>query len=141
MSFQDLHTNWKESKLAVVMFEPFVPSSIVRPLSDGLFPHATFASPLNAALWWGNDRTQDARGFKYLNEATNKFEKILKADGQPVDEMALYPNYADTFHTVEQLYGPNLEKGIQVRERYDPTNVMLRTGGVETPIEKIRGRT
>lgn len=111
------------------MFEPFVPSSIVGPLSDGLFPHATFASPLNAALWWNDDSSHDLHGFKALNDATNEFEDILRADGQPVDDMMLYPNYADTFHTVGQLCGPNLDRGVQLRRKYDPEDVMLRTGG------------
>lgn len=110
------------------MFEPFVPNSILRPLTDGLFPHATYASPLNAALWW-TDPTENATGRWALRENTNQFEEILRADGQPVDEMMLYPNYADSTHTVEQIYGPNLARGKALRAKIDPKGVMLRAGG------------
>lgn len=119
--FADTHS-------AVIVFEPFVPSSVVRLLTDGVFPHAVFASPLNAALWW-TDPSEDAAGLAALDSAADQFEMALRADGQPVDDMMLYSNYADADHTTAELYGPNLAQAVALREKIDPTGVMLRTGG------------
>lgn len=110
------------------MFEPFVPSSILRPLTDGAFPHAVYASPLNAALWW-TDPAEDAAGLDALDGAVNQFTATLKAQNQPVNQMMLYPNYADAHHSVSQLYGPNLARAKALRTKIDPKGVMLRTGG------------
>lgn len=90
-SFADTHS-------AVVVFEPFVPSSVIRPLTDAVFPHAFYASPLNTALWW-TDPANDAAGLAALDNTATHFTAALRADGQPVDGMALYPNYADTLTT------------------------------------------
>lgn len=127
-NFQKLDTGFPDSQSAVVMFEPFIPSAIVGPLSDGLFPHEIFASPLNCALWW-TDPTEDDAGHKALQQTAKKFTEILRKDGQPVDKMAVYPNYADASHTVKDLYGPNLARGKKLRKQIDPHGVMLRTGG------------
>lgn len=110
------------------MFEPFVPNAITRPLSDGVFPHNVYASPLNAALQW-TDPAQDAAGLKALDGAADKFESVLRKAGEPVDQMMLYPNYADADHRISELYGPNLARAKALRKKIDPTGVMLRTGG------------
>lgn len=112
----------------MIVFEPFVPSSIIRPLTDGVFPHAVFASPLNAALWW-TDPAEDASGLAALDSATTQMQSFLSSQGQPVSQMMLYPNYADADHSIAQLYGPNLAKAKALRAKYDPKGVMLRTGG------------
>lgn len=105
-----------------------MPSSILRPLSDGVFPHAVYASPLNAALWW-TDPSQDAAGLAALDRAVNQLEAVLRAQRQPVDQMMLYPNYADVNHSLKQLYGTNLARAVALRKKIDPKGVMLRAGG------------
>lgn len=62
-----------------------MPSAILRPLSDGVFPHSVFASPLSVAMWWA-DPADDPIAIKALDGTTNQFEAVLRAAGQPVDE-------------------------------------------------------
>lgn len=113
---------------ANVIFEPFIPSAILRPNTDGVFAHSVYASPLNVALWWKN-ASQDAAGAQALDATANSYEAILKAAGQPVDTMLLYPNYADANHPASAVYGPNLPQAVALRKQIDPNGVMLRTGG------------
>lgn len=112
----------------MVIFEPFVPNSVIRPLSDGVFAHSVYASPLNTALWW-TDPSEDAAGLKAIDTTATSFETLLKSAGQPTSSMVLYPNYADADHTVSELYGANLAQAIALRTKIDPKGVMLRTGG------------
>lgn len=113
---------------AAVVFEPFIPNAIVRPLSDGAFAHSVYASPLNTVLWW-TDPSQDAAGLKAIDATANSFEALLTSSGQPTSSMMLYPNYADADHPVSALYGPNLPQAVALRESIDPAGVMLRAGG------------
>lgn len=128
LRFQNLGSSFSGANSAVIVFEPFVPKSILRPDTDGVFPHSVYASPLNAALWW-TDPSKDAAGLAALDSAVAQFTTVLRNEGQPVDQMMLYPNYADVSHTMSQLYGPNLAQAKTLRAKYDPQGVMLRTGG------------
>lgn len=112
----------------MIVFEPFVPNSILRPDTEGVFPHSVYASPLNAALWW-TDPADDAAGHAALDATVEEFETVLRNAGQPVDDMMLYPNYAGASYTMAELYGPNLVQAKALRAEIDPQGVMLRTGG------------
>lgn len=105
-----------------------MPSSIVRPDTDGVFPHSVYASPFNVGLFWTNT-ADDVAGAAALDNMLTQFTAVLKADGQPVSSMAIYPNYADVSYTNTQMYGANLPRAVALRKSIDPNGVMLRTGG------------
>ena len=50
-------------------------------------------------------------------------------DGQDVENAAPYPNYALFGTSLEKMYGGHLARLRQIREKYDPENIMRLTGG------------
>lgn len=108
--------------------EPFIPSRIYRPDSDAAFPHSTFASPLN--LYWAwPDASMDAAGKATIAAASAAITDAMRKEGQPVDDMVLYPNYALGSTPVEKLYGKNLPRAKALRKQLDPNGIFLRAGG------------
>ncbi|KAF8305871.1 FAD-binding domain-containing protein [Clavulina sp. PMI_390] len=117
-----------DAAIATLQFDFFVPSAIDRPLSSSLFPHAVFASPVNFAMFW-NSASNDATGHNTLTSAIDDMRHIAKRDGQPVEKMAVYSNYAGWNYKAEEVFMENFEKGKELRKKIDPEGVMLRTGG------------
>lgn len=116
--------------------EPFIPSSITRPLaSGGLWPHAIFASPLNLYFAWPDSSPQlDSIASTALAAAAKNITEALRREGQPVpgdgSGIALYPNYASAEASTESMYGAeNARKAKLLRKEIDPEGLMLRTGG------------
>lgn len=121
-------TGFADATSAVMLFEPFTPSSILHAGCHGVYPHSVYASPLNIALWWKHP-SRDADGLKVIDKAADDLQDVLRAAQQPVDEMVLYPNYAGAQHSMEELYGKCLPRARALRKQIDPEGVMLRAGG------------
>lgn len=51
------------------------------------------------------------------------------SEGQDIGEAALYGNYAVEGTPVSRIYGSNLPRLQEGKERYDPENVMSLAGG------------
>lgn len=111
-----------------VVIEPFIPSAIYRPFSDGVFPHAVFSAPTGLQFGWGNP-AQDTQALAALSALSANITATLRAEGQPVDAMMLYPNYAVNTTSIESMYGPNLAKAKALRAQIDKEGVMLRASG------------
>ncbi|SNX85507.1 related to 6-hydroxy-D-nicotine oxidase [Melanopsichium pennsylvanicum] len=101
--------------------EPFLPYS--RYAQDAAWPHKTNALPLNLYFAWTNP-LEDEFWTKAIKASANKITAQAKSEGQNLDDLYLYPNYAITGTPSEQLYGPNLGRLSQLKERYDPQDVM-----------------
>ena len=50
-------------------------------------------------------------------------------DGQDLENVARYPNYALFGTPLEKMYGRNLERLRKIREKYDPKGIMRLAGG------------
>ncbi|KAF8309580.1 FAD-binding domain-containing protein [Clavulina sp. PMI_390] len=111
-----------------LLVEPWVPSAVTGPLSEGLYPHDVYGALYLLAVFY-SDEADDTLATNILKDAIAMMTDILRADGQPVEDMMLYNNYANSFNSVERLYGPNLDRAKKLRKQIDPQGVMLRTGG------------
>jgi len=63
-----------------------------------------------------------------LNATSTLTAAVLK-DGQNVSDVMQYPNYSLGDTPIANMYGSTLPRLKALRTKYDPTGVMLRTGG------------
>jgi hypothetical protein len=54
---------------------------------------------------------------------------VAIAEGEDIEDAALYPNYAIAGTSLEKIYGHNLARLKAIRERIDPEGVMKLAGG------------
>lgn len=101
--------------------EPFLPYS--QYAKDAAWPHSTNALPLNLYFAWTNP-AEDAFWAKAIKTSADKIAAQARSEGQNLDNLYLYPNYAVTGTPSSQLYGPNLGRLSQLRKQYDPQDVM-----------------
>ncbi|PWY97599.1 FAD-binding domain-containing protein [Testicularia cyperi] len=101
--------------------EPFLPYS--QYATDSAWPHSTNALPLNIYFAW-TDPGQDAFWQAAIKATANKIAAQAKAEGQKLDNLYLYPNYAVTGTDPAAIYGPNLARLSALRKQYDPKDVM-----------------
>ena len=125
------------------LVEPFAPSLLTHaPPSLGNFPTSAWPpardfSITTSAVWLGwNKSSEDAIIQKAARESSARIAAKAVTLGQKQAaptylDTSIYPNYAATWTTAEQLYGSNLPLLQQLKKKYDPTNVMGLTGGVK----------
>ncbi|TKY86172.1 hypothetical protein EX895_004997 [Sporisorium graminicola] len=101
--------------------EPFLPYS--QYATDAAWPHSTNALPLNLYFAWSNP-AEDAFWTEAIKASAAKITAQAKSEGQNLDNLYLYPNYAVGGTPSSQLYGPNLGRLSSLRKQYDPNNVM-----------------
>ena len=101
--------------------EPFLPYS--QYAQDAAWPHKTNALPLNLYFAWTNP-AEDEFWTNAIKASANKIAAQARSEGQNLDDMYLYPNYAITGTPSDQLYGPNLGRLSQLRKQFDPQDVM-----------------
>ncbi|KAL1734966.1 hypothetical protein EV714DRAFT_201399 [Schizophyllum commune] len=112
--------------------EPFVPNYLSHaPENSSAFPPSreTRILPTAIAVGWSSP-SLDAKGMqvtKDLGEALSAYASDV--DGQDLSGYFIYPNYALADVRVEDMYGENLEKMGEVRERVDPNRLMTLAGG------------
>ncbi|KAL1713972.1 hypothetical protein EV715DRAFT_276935 [Schizophyllum commune] len=112
--------------------EPFVPDYLSHaPENSSAFPPSrkTRILPTAIAVGWTSP-SLDAKGMqvtKDLGEALSAYASDV--DGQDLSGYYIYPNYALADVRVEDMYGENLEKMREVRERVDPNRLMALAGG------------
>jgi len=84
--------------------------------------------PVNIAFAW-YEQEHDAAVYDALRRSVAKLRADATAEGQNVDDASLYPNLPIIDTPMELMYGKNLKKLRQLRERYDPSKIMDLTGG------------
>jgi len=84
--------------------------------------------PINIAFAWFESQ-HDTAVYDALRQTVAQIRADAEAEGQEVEEASLYPNLAVIDTPLERLYGKNLKKLRELRERYDPSRVMDLTGG------------
>ncbi|KAJ1022081.1 hypothetical protein NDA18_005315 [Ustilago nuda] len=101
--------------------EPFLPYS--QYAQEAAWPHKTNALPLNLYFAWTNP-AEDAFWTDAIKKSAAKISAQARAEGQNLDNLYLYPNYAIAGTPSSELYGPNLNRLSQLKKRFDPQGVM-----------------
>ncbi|KAJ1023516.1 hypothetical protein NDA16_003133 [Ustilago loliicola] len=101
--------------------EPFLPYS--QYAQEAAWPHKTNALPLNLYFAWTNP-AEDAFWNDAIRKSAAKIAAQARSEGQNLDNLYLYPNYAISGTPLSQLYGPNLDRLSQLKKRFDPQGVM-----------------
>ncbi|KAF8337005.1 FAD-binding domain-containing protein [Cantharellus anzutake] len=107
--------------------EPFL-TSIPKHATPSAFPHDKFASPLNIYFAWTSPDSDDAQ-IRGIKQTAANIAAAAKAEGQDIDSLTLYPNNCLADTPLEKMYGNNVQRLKKIKEKYDPLNVMGRTGG------------
>ncbi|ESK88810.1 putative fad dependent oxidoreductase [Moniliophthora roreri MCA 2997] len=124
----DAQTNDRPFIIVNIVVEPFV-----QPFAhstDSAYPHLPERSvcPTMLEINWYN-ATDDAYFLNALEEAQQAIQAVAIAEGQSFADDILYNNYAPADTPLELLYGDNLKRLKEVKERVDPGNIMGLTGG------------
>ena len=101
--------------------EPFLPYS--QYAQEAAWPHKTNALPLNLYFAWTNP-LEDDFWTKAIKASAAKITAQARSEGQNLDDLYLYPNYAIAGTPSDQLYGPNLGRLSQLKKQFDPQDVM-----------------
>jgi hypothetical protein len=111
----------------------------MEPFDPGLFNHSNIPSayppdrsralfPTNIYFAWSSP-SKDADVATALWQSTNTIRAAAIAQGQNIDDVAVYGNYALIGTPVESLYGANLPRLRSIQNRVDPHKVMALAGG------------
>lgn len=100
--------------------EPFLPYS--QYAKDGAWPHSTNALPLNLYFAWTNP-AEDNFWRNAIKASAAKISAQARSEGQNLDDLYLYPNYAIAETPSSELYGPNLGRLSTLKKKYDPQGV------------------
>lgn len=73
----------------------------------------------------------DTLFFNAVAKTTQKIHDAAIAQGQKLDGLYTYTNYALYNLPFEQVYGPNVERLTSIAAQYDPKKVMTRAGGFQ----------
>ena len=124
---------FEKDKDALVIFElePFV-SAIFTHGEPSAHPpdRSRTIHPTTIFVTW-NDKSLDKDKYVYHGVRTLS-ASILEAgirDGQDLKDAAPYPNFAMYGTPLEKLYGKNVKRLREIKEKYDPFHVMDLTGG------------
>lgn len=101
--------------------EPFLPYS--QYAKDAAWPHSTNALPLNLYFAWLNP-ADDAFWQAAIKTSAAKITALARQQGQNLDDLYLYPNYAVAGTPLSELYGPNLGRLQAIKKANDPQDVM-----------------
>ncbi|KAI0819872.1 FAD-binding domain-containing protein [Trametes gibbosa] len=111
--------------------EPFLPSILSHaPEGSSAYPpsRARGLLPLNIFFSWpfeiSDSVMQDA-----VRHSAAHLTQVIIAEGQDIDNAALYGNYALFDTPTERIFGDNLPKLQEIKAKYDPENVMGLAGG------------
>ncbi|KAL1673687.1 hypothetical protein EV122DRAFT_254991 [Schizophyllum commune] len=112
--------------------EPFVPNYLSHaPEHSSAFPPSrkTRILPTAIAVGWTSP-SLDAKGMQVTKDLGTALSAYASdVDNQDLSGYYIYPNYALADVRVEDMYGDNLEKMREVRERIDPNGLMALAGG------------
>lgn len=111
--------------------EPFA-SDIFTHGGPSAHPPERFRTIFPSAVFVGwNDRFLDKNKYVY-NSVRRLSASILEAgikEGQDLKNAATYTNYAMFGTSLEKMYGKNVVRLREIKEKYDPFHVMDLTGG------------
>lgn len=107
--------------------EPFLPSAYTN-ATPSAYPHSRYQTPLNLYFAWPIGLS-DGIFTAAIKKSADKIRNAAIAEGQNLSGLLSYPNYALGDAPLESMYGENVPRLKQIKAKYDPTNLMGRTGG------------
>ena len=107
--------------------EPFLRSAYSH-ATDSAWPHSQYLSPLNLYFAWPLGLS-DTIFLKAIKDSANSIRAQAIAEGQKLDGLPTYSNYAIAGSSLQSVYGGNVARLQQIKATYDPTNLMGRAGG------------
>ena len=90
---------------------------------DSAWPHNSNGLPINIYYAWALPTDDDFYHAAAIESARVLTETAI-ADGQQLDGLSLYPNYALAGTPVAEMYGGNVQRLASVEQAIDPNNVM-----------------
>jgi hypothetical protein len=123
----------EKDKDLLIMFE-------LEPFESDMFTHGSPSAyppdrsraihPSSVLVAW-NDKSLD-RDKSVYDSVRSLSASVTNAgikDGQDLENAATYPNYAVYGTPLEKMYGKNLKRLREIKEKYDSSHVMDLTGG------------
>ena len=102
--------------------EPFMPYS--QYAKDAAWPHKTNALPLNLYFAWLSP-LEDKFWRDAIKASADRISALARSEGQNLDNLYLYPNYAVAGTDPQKIYGQeSLTRLAQIRRTVDPNDVM-----------------
>lgn len=130
-----------KGKLVVLDVWPFLPS-IFDKSTPAAWPHekGNAFGPLLAYFLWegtGEDRKADDQFWLgRMQRALDEVYKVAVKEGCAAEGAPVYSNNSTEYTPVEHIYRGELPGLSNLRAKYDPTDVMGRTGGFKIPLPK-----
>lgn len=123
-----------EGKTAVIDIWPFQPSMFDTSTSAA-WPHEKGwpNGPLLACFQWEGE-SNDGFWIGMMKQILQSIQKVAEAEGCTNDKLPKYCNTSLADTPVQDIYKEHLPKLIAIRAKYDPNNMMGRTGGFRIPL-------
>ncbi|KAH8798000.1 FAD dependent oxidoreductase [Flagelloscypha sp. PMI_526] len=109
--------------------EPFLPTLLSHTNATSAYPPRRDVRYLALAIifgWQGADN--DTVFYDAIRQSAEQIKKVAVGEGQNLSKAPLYPNFAIFDTPLEEMYGVNVAKMHEVRDRVDPHRVMDLTG-------------
>ncbi|CAE6425123.1 unnamed protein product [Rhizoctonia solani] len=109
--------------------EPFLPTMSARS-KGGAYPHDDFLMPLNLYFAWVSPLDDE-----WFHDAIEESARVIReqaiAEGQDIAgaKQIKYGNYASATENLTSIYGSNLPRLQELKQKYDPNNIMGLAGG------------
>lgn len=123
-----------QGKSAVIDIWPFLPSMFDASTSAA-WPHKKGQpnGPLLVCFQWEGE-SNDEYWIGLMMQILQSIQKVAEAEGCTNDSLPKYCNTSLADTPVEDIYKKNLSKLMQIRAKYDPDDMMRRTGGFRIPL-------
>ena len=83
----------------------------------------------SSVLIAGSDKSLDKYMYDNMQSLSTSITEAGLKDGQDLENAAHYPNYALYGTPLEKMYGKNVKRLREIKNKYDPFRVMDLTGG------------
>ena len=117
------------SVLVVYSVEPYNPDFLTFG-SPSAYPPDRNIPVFPSSIYYG---WTDISADQYMGDAIHMSAATLEGvgilDGQSLEKAAAYVNYAISGTPIKKIYGGNVPRLQQIREKYDPEDVMGLAGG------------
>lgn len=122
--------NGQQSFRNVYSVEPFLPSAFSQAsaVTNAFPPSRILWLPTSINFFW-EQSALDAVVESSLRQSVEHLTLVAKGEGQDVDSLPVYNNYALFDTSLEKIYQGNLRRLREMKHRYDPENIMGLTGG------------
>ncbi|KAB5572573.1 hypothetical protein GE09DRAFT_1025996 [Coniochaeta sp. 2T2.1] len=128
--FDMLRANMSSHSGQIVSYdiEPFMQYG--KHATDSAYPHDKSPLPLNLFFAWDSP-ADDEYWHTAMKDSIARLKKFAVAEGIYDPDFTVYPNYAISNTTAEELYGANTERLREIRDRIDPERIMDLAGGFD----------